>query len=69
MSGTVIVALIVLGIFVVILAVLALSKRSDPDTVTQEVIQQALTGPVVLPPAPHTRLGDPNRQDSGEETP
>lgn len=61
------VALVVLGVFGVVLVILTMTRRpSEPDAVTREVIKQALTGPVALPPA-HTRLPGPNSQDGEED--
>lgn len=69
MSVTLVIALVVLGIFVSILIGLAFIRPSEPDTVTREIIEQGLTGPVRLPPA-HTRLLDPNSPTGGtDETP
>lgn len=65
MSVTLVITLVVLGIFATILIVLSMIKPSEPDAITREVIEQGLTGPVRLPPA-HTRILDPNRQDDNE---
>lgn len=70
MSVALVVALVALGILGLILIALAVNRPSEPDAVTREVIEQGLTGPVQLPPARHTRIQDPNRQeDGGNETP
>lgn len=65
MNVALVVALVVLGIFGGILVALLVTRPSEPDAVTREVIKQALTGPVTLPPA-HTRILDPNSQESDD---